>query len=70
MDAQFEPGSGYARGALYLMWVYKYGRYDPASIRAEAKNVVMSGAFKDRFCSRPTSAHPAVQALLTELWNA
>jgi len=70
MDAQFEPGSGYARGALYLMWVYKYGRYDPASIRAEAKNVVMSGAFKDRFCSRPTSANPAVQALLAELWNA
>jgi hypothetical protein len=29
MDAQFDPGSGFTRAALYLMWIYKYGRYDP-----------------------------------------
>ncbi|MFD9499751.1 hypothetical protein [Streptomyces sp. NPDC060035] len=67
MDAQFEPGSGYTRSALYLMWVYKYGRYDSASIRTEAKN--LAATFKDRFCARPTSTNPLVRALLTELWN-
>lgn len=68
MDAQLEPGSGYARAALYLMWVYKYGRYDSASIRTEAKDIAVTLA--DRFCSRPTSVNAAVQALLAELWNA
>ncbi|GGW87405.1 hypothetical protein GCM10010297_05610 [Streptomyces malachitofuscus] len=67
MDAQFDPGSGYARAALYLMWVYKYGRYDPPWIRTEAKN--LAAIFKDRFCARPTSTNPLVRALLTELWN-
>lgn len=68
MDATFEPGSGYARAALYLMWIYKYSLHDPSFIRAEAKSV--AATFKDRFCARPTSANPAVQALLTEIWNA
>lgn len=67
MDAQFEPGSGFTRAVLYLMWVYKYGRYDPASIRTEAKNLVAT--FKDRFCARPASTDPRVKALLAELWN-
>lgn len=67
MDAQFEPGSGYARAVLYLMWVYKYGRYDPPVIRTEAKN--LAATMKDRFCARPTSTNPLVRALLTELWN-
>lgn len=68
MDAQFDPGSGYARAALYLMWVYKYGRYDPMSIRTEARDIAVS--LKDRFCAHPTSTNPLVQALLAELWNA
>lgn len=68
MDAQFDPGSGYTRAALYLMWIYKYGRYDPASIRTEAKN--LAATLKDRFCAHPTSANPLVKALLAELWNA
>jgi hypothetical protein len=68
MDSQFDPGSGYTRAALYLMWVYKYGRYDPAWIRTEAKNV--AATLKDRFCAHPTSTNPLVRALLTELWNA
>jgi hypothetical protein len=68
MDATFEPGSGFARATLYVMWVYKYGRYDPPTIRTEAKNIALQ--FKDRFCAHPTSSNPLVQALLTELWNA
>jgi hypothetical protein len=68
MDAQFEPGSGFTRAALYLMWVYKYGAFDPASIRTEAKN--LTATQKDRFCAHPTSTNPLVQALLAELWNA
>lgn len=69
MDATFEPGSGFARAALYAMWVYKYSRYDPPAIRTEAKNIAAL-QFKDRFCAHPTSSKPLVQALLAELWNA
>ncbi|MGV9316263.1 hypothetical protein ACWDR0_29360 [Streptomyces sp. NPDC003691] len=68
MDAQFEPGSGYTRATLYLMWVYKYGRFDTAPVRTEAKN--LTALFKDRFCAHPTSTNPLVKSLLTELWNA
>ncbi|MFF0009704.1 hypothetical protein ACFYQT_40640 [Streptomyces tibetensis] len=68
MDAKFEPGSGFARATLYIMWVYKYARYDPPAIRTEAKDIALQ--FKDRFCAHPTSSNPLVQALLTELWNA
>jgi hypothetical protein len=67
MDAQFEPGSGYARAAVYLMWVYKYARFDPPAMQDQAKTDVM--AHKDRFCSRPSSTNPLVQALLRELWQ-
>ena len=42
MDQHFEPGSGYAAAALYLMWVYKYGIYDPQSVRDEAKQIAAS----------------------------
>ncbi|PYQ59459.1 MAG: hypothetical protein DMF53_18765 [Acidobacteria bacterium] len=66
MDAQFEPGSGYAYAALYLMWVYKYGLYDSPEVRAQAKADAIS--LKGRFCAKPASANPDVQALLTELW--
>jgi hypothetical protein len=68
MDAQFEPGSGHARAALYLMWVYKYGLHDPAGIRSEANDVAVT--LKDRVCSHPSSVNTTVQALLAELWNA
>jgi hypothetical protein len=67
MDAQFEPGSGYARAAVYLMWVYKYGRFDPPTMREQAKSNVM--VHKDRFCTRPVSTNPLVRALLQELWQ-
>lgn len=68
MDQHFEPGSGYAAAALYLMWVYKYGIYDPQSVRDEAKQIAAS--MKDQFCTHPTSAKPLVEELLQEIWNA
>jgi hypothetical protein len=67
-DEKFEPGSGYARSALYLMWVYQYGRFDPAGIRKEAKDAATPLA--GRFCKKPTSMNPKVQALLAEFWKA
>jgi hypothetical protein len=68
MDAQFEPGSGYARAAVYLMWVYKYARFDPPAMRDQAKS--NTTVHKDRFCTRPASTNSLVQALLHELWQA
>ncbi|MFD5437968.1 hypothetical protein ACFWJ4_38180 [Kitasatospora sp. NPDC127067] len=68
MDTTFEPGSGFARATLHVMWVYKYARYDPPAIRTEAKNIAVR--FKNYFCAHPTSPNPLVQALLAELWNA
>ena len=68
MDAQFEPGSGYARAAVYLMWVYKYARFDPPTTKDQAKSDAM--VHKDRFCTRPASTNSLVQALLHELWQA
>jgi hypothetical protein len=67
-DAKFEPGSGYAAAALYLFWVYKYSLYDPANIKDEAK--LAANSLKGRFCAKPASTDPRVQALLTELWGA
>ncbi len=67
MDAVFEPGSGYAYSALYLMWLYKYSSVDTSATKLEARNLV--GIFKDRFCARPSSSNPLIQSLLVELWN-
>jgi hypothetical protein len=69
MDQTFEPGSGYAYAALYLMWLYKHSLFDPPATKARARDAVMTIAFKDRFCTRPSSANPAIQSLLVELWN-
>lgn len=66
MDATLDNGSGHAWAALYAMWVYKYGLYDPPYIKLEAKSVAIS-LLKTRFCSTPTSTNPAVQAIVTEL---
>jgi hypothetical protein len=66
-DAKFEPGSGYAAAALYLFWVYKYGLYDPPNIKDEAK--LAANSLKGRFCAKPSSTDPRVQALLVELWG-
>jgi hypothetical protein len=67
MDSQFEPGSGYGRAAVYLMWVHKYGRFDPPAMREQARSDAM--IHKDRFCTRPASTNPLVRALLQELWQ-
>lgn len=67
-DATFDPGSGYAAAAKYLFWVHRYSLYDPPNIKAEARSASMSQ--KGRFCQRPSSTNPLVQALLAELWGA
>lgn len=67
-DEEFEPGSGHARAALYSMWVLEYGLYDPEWIRKEVKDLVLP-SLKSRFCSKPASNNPTVQALLTKLWG-
>lgn len=66
-DATFEPGSGYAAAAKYLFWVHRYSLFDPPSIKAEARSASMSQ--RSRFCQRPSSPNPKVQALLVELWG-
>lgn len=66
MDQQFENGSGYAWGALYSMWVYKYGLYETPAIKNEAKLSAQS-LLQGRFCVKPTHSNPVVQQLLNEL---
>lgn len=66
MDASLERGSGHARAVLYLMWVYKYGLYDPPEIKSAAASAAIS-LLKTRFCERPASSHPKIQALIDEL---
>lgn len=67
-DATLEGGSGYAQGALYDMWVYKYGLYDPPNIKNQAKSAAMS-VLQGTFCSTPTHSNPLVQAVVNELLN-
>jgi hypothetical protein len=66
MDAQLENGSGHAWAALYTMWVYKYGQFDPPAIKAQAKAIATS-LLNSRFCSAPTHSNPKVQAIVDEL---
>jgi hypothetical protein len=66
MDAMIDGGSGHAWATLYLMWVYKYGVYDPPSVKNEAKWLA-TGLLLQRFCTKPTSTNPKVQAIITEL---
>ena len=65
-DYQLEGGSGYAWGALYQMWVYKYSLYDPADIRNAAKQEA-TWFLHDRFCTTPSHSDPRVQAIIQEL---
>ena len=66
MDPSLENGSGHAAAALYLMWVYKYGLYDPPAVKAAAKSQARS-LLKSRFCAAPTHSNPLVQAIVDEL---
>ena len=66
MDPSLEGGSGHAWAAMYTMWVYKYGKYDPAAIKEEAKQIAAS-LLKARFASTPTHSNPRVQAIVNEL---
>jgi hypothetical protein len=65
MDPSLDKGSGHAWATLYTMWVYKYGVYDPPVMRQRAR-LFAYGALS-RFCSKPQSANPRVQAILDEL---
>jgi len=65
-DATLEGGSGYAQGALYHMWIYKYGLYDPVDIKNLAKSAATSD-LQTLFCSTPTHSNPLVQAIVNEL---
>jgi hypothetical protein len=64
-DQQLEAGSGFAQSALYLMWVFKYGTYDPPAVKQEAR-VAAIGQLT-RLCTRPTHTNRLVQTLLDEL---
>jgi hypothetical protein len=66
LDPCLENGSGHAWAAMYTMWVYKYGKYDPAAIKDEAKQIAKS-LLESRFASTPTHSNPKVQAIVDEL---
>ncbi|WP_044398348.1 hypothetical protein [Lacinutrix sp. Hel_I_90] len=66
MDPYFENGSGHASAALYLMWVFKYGLYDPENIKTEARNTAMM-LLNTRFCAPPSHSNENVQVILDEL---
>ena len=66
MDGSLENGSGHAAAALYLMWVYKYGLYDPPAVKADAKLQAHS-LLKTRFCATPSHSNPQVQAIVDEI---
>ena len=65
-DERLEGGSGYAWGALYQMWVYKYSLYDPPNIRNAAKQEATM-FLRTRFCTTPSHSDPRVQAIIDEL---
>lgn len=66
MDVRLEGGSGHAWGALYWIWVYRYGLYDPPSENEMARRVLRT-VLRTRFCTRPTHSDPRVQAILDEI---
>jgi hypothetical protein len=65
MDPALDKGSGHAWATLYAMWVYKYGLYDPPLMKQSAR--INAYALLSRFCSKPTSSNPKVQAIIDEL---
>ncbi len=69
MDPFLEGGSGHAWAAMYTMWVYKYGKYDPAAVKEEAKQIAGS-LLESRFASTPTHSNPKVQAIIDELMQS
>lgn len=68
-DEIFEPGSGYAFGALYSMWVHEHSLHDPPEIREAARSMATT-LLSDRFCSPPSHSDPAVQAIIDDLLEA
>ncbi len=66
MDPSLEGGSGHAWAAIYTMWDYRYGKYDPPAIKEEAEQIA-TGLLQSRFSSRPAHSSPQVQAVIDEL---
>jgi hypothetical protein len=66
LDATLDNGSGFAWSALYFMWVYKYGSFDPPAIKERARQAARS-TLQYSFCSVPSSANPKVQAIVEEI---
>ena len=69
LDPYLENGSGHAWAAMYSMWVYKYGLYDPQKIKAEAGQIARD-LLSSRFPKRPTHSNSKVQAIIDELLGA
>lgn len=65
MDRSLDAGSGHAQAAMYNMWVWKYGLYDPPFIRDQARAAAIS--LFGRLCGSPSSSNPEIQAIVTEL---
>ncbi len=68
MDRSFDGAgaSSHARAVLYLMWIYKYGLFDPLSSKNQAK-VNATSILKNRFCNPPSHSNPKVQVIIDEL---
>lgn len=66
MDTSFQNGSGYARAALYTMWVYKYGLFDTPEAKNLAKEFA-ANTLKERFCLKPECPDERVQSIIDEL---
>ena len=66
LDAALDNGSGFAWSALYFMWVYKYGTYDPPAVKDRARQAARS-VLQYSFCSNPSSGNPKVQAVVEEI---
>ena len=66
LDETFDNGSGFTWSALYFMWVYKYGSFDPPAIKNRARQAARS-TLQYSFCSPPSSANPKVQAVIEEI---
>lgn len=65
-DQWLEGGSGYAWAAMYYMWVYKYGKYDPPIIKEWAR-VVARQFLSSCFVTPPVHSDTRVQAIIDEL---
>jgi hypothetical protein len=66
LDATLDNGSGFAWSALYFMWVYKYGSFDPPAVKDRARQAARS-VLQYSFCSAPSSANPKVRAVIDEV---